>query len=61
MEFKYFEIMFNNGKIAYIETIPLSKAEKITNDIGNCKLTGTVTDKANALYSGSDIYFLSMM
>ena len=56
MEFKYFEIKFEDGEYAYIEEENLEKAKVAAEQIGGCKLTGTVVDEDTAFYNEYDIY-----
>ena len=56
MEFKYFEIEFEDGELAYIEEENLEKAKAAAEQIGGCKLTGTVVDEETAFYNEYDIY-----
>lgn len=56
MEFKYFEIEFEDGDYAYIEEENLEKAKAAAEKIGGCKLTGTIVDEDTAFYNEYDIY-----
>ena len=57
MEFKYFEIEFEDGEYAYIEEENLEKAKAAAKQIGGCKLTGSiVVDEEIAFYNAYDIY-----
>ena len=56
MEFKYFEIEFEDGEYAYIEEENLEKAKAEAEKIGCCKLTGVVVDEDIAFYNEYDIY-----
>ena len=56
MEFKYFEIEFEDGELAYIEEENLEKAKVAAEKIGSCKLTGVVVDEDIAFYNAYDIY-----
>ena len=56
MEFKYFEIEFEDGGLGYIEEENLEKAKAAAEQIGGCKLTGTVVDGETAFYDVYDIY-----
>ena len=56
MEFKYFEIEFEDGEYAYIEEENLEKAKAAAKKIGDCKLTGVVVNEEIAFYNAYDIY-----
>ena len=56
MEFKYFEIEFEDGDYAYIEEENLEKAKAAAEKIDGCKLTGTIVDEETAFYNEYDIY-----
>lgn len=56
MEFKYFEIEFEDGELAYIEEENLEEAKATAEKIGGCKLTGTIVDEETAFYNAYDIY-----
>lgn len=57
MDFKYYEIEFDNGEKAFVEGTSYKTVVNLVYKLNNCRLTGRVYDEEAAFSTGYYIYF----